>query len=185
MKNKIVVGILFVIAIFTISLGCFYQFDKNQSNASDNGENNNANVDNPTNDNTIKKTVCTYESVSSGVKTTETYTFNHQNDKLKSYSIVLKYEYSSETEESASRYKGDSIRSQVEAATSVEGIDITHTDENYVITNSYSYDLVTINALNTDLSSNISPIYNLDDSANKIIEEVKSWQFSCVNSMNK
>ena len=179
MKNKIVVGILFVIAIFIISLGSFYQFDKNQSNSNNNGKDNNKN---PVNDNFTKKTVCTYESVSSGIKTTETYTFNYVNDMLKSYSLILKYEYSSESEESALRYKGDSIKGQVEASKNVNGIDISHTDENFVITNSYSFDLVTISALNTDLSSNISPIYKLDDSANKIIEEVKDWQFSCVES---
>ena len=181
MKNKIVVGILFVIAIFIISLGCFYQFDKNQSNLNDDGPNKDNNK-NPITDNLTKNTICTYENNSGGIKTTETYTFTHVNNNLKSYSMILKYEYSKESEESALRYKGDSIKGQVEASLNVEGIDITHMDENYVITNSYMYDLVKFDSSNSSVSSNILPKYNLNDSVNEIIEEVKGWKFSCKES---
>ena len=179
MKNKIVVGILFVVAIFTISLGCFYQFDKNQSNLNNNGKDNNKN---PINDNLTKKTVCTYESVSSGVKIIDTYTFNYVNDMLKSYSLILKYKYSNETLEAALRYKGDSIKGQVEASKNVNGIDISHTEENFVITNSYTYNLVKFDSSNPNVSSNILPKYNLNDSVNAIVKEVKGWQYSCVES---
>lgn len=176
MKNKIVVGILFVIAIFIISLGCFIQFDNNLN--IDGG--NNGNIS--TNDNLTKKTVCTYESVSSGIKITDSYTFNYIDDALKSYSIVLKYEYSSETEEAALRYKGDSIKNQIEASKNVNGIDITHTDRNYVITNSYKYDLVKFDSSDSSVSSIILPAYNLNDSVSEIVKEVKGWEYNCVES---
>lgn len=176
MKNKVIVVILFIVSIFIISLGCFYQFDKNE-NSSNNKESNNTNDNNST-----KKTICTYEGVSSGVKYTDTYTFLYVNDMLKSYSLVLKYEYSKESEEGALRYKGDSIKEQVASSLNVDGIDITHTDENYVITNSYMYDLEKYDFSDSSVSSSILPRHNLNDSVSEIVKEIKSWEYSCVET---
>lgn len=188
MKNKKLVVILLCIAVFVIALGLSFQFIINYEKTSDKKENGNdssLNSDQSSNNNdndSPKVVVCSYTSNSGSIKTTETYTFNHINNKLKGYSIVLKFEYSNESQESVLRYKGDSIKRQVEAARNVDGIDITHKDENYVITNSYNYDLVKYNSFTSLVSSNIRPIYNLDDSVSVLVEKVKSWQFSCNES---
>lgn len=179
MERKVLIGGVTIVALVFIIVGFVFRLNNNKDkiNVGDNPI-----VEGNNNQNETKNFVCTYESNDRGIKTTETYTFTHVNDKLKNYSLVLKYEYSKETEELAFRYKGDSIKGQVEEAKNVDGIDVTHIDENYVITNSYSYDLVKLNSLNYGGDSNILPIYNLNDSVSSIVKEVKSWKFSCKES---
>lgn len=168
MKNRVLIGSLSVVGLLAIVIGIIFQI----------------NFDTPKEEGKLanmNKVVCTYKSESSGVDIKEVYTLYHKDNKLKVYNKTIQYKYTKESEESALRYKGDWIKSQVQMSKNVDGIDISHVEKDYTITNSFDYDLEVFDSESYLSYADIYPTYNLDASVNTIVKEIESWEFTCKN----
>ena len=161
MKNKCLILCLLGVGIIIIVIGVLLQWNSNDDN------------------DVLDKIVCTQKSESSGVDITKRYILFFTDDKLKKYNRTTTYKYTKESEESALRYKGDWIKSQVQMSTNVNGIDISHNEDKYTITNSFDYDLEVFNPELYSDYIDIYPTYNLDDSVNTIVKEIEGWEFTC------
>lgn len=159
MKNKILIGLVLGLGITAIVTGVIFELQENSVNKTE--------------------IICTLKNKGETLTTHKTYTLSYNGDNLKKYSKVFKYVYTKDTEEEALQYKGEGIQNLVTISKDVTGVDISISEEKNTIVNTFVYDLEIFNPETPLEYSSVFPVYSLNDSVKTIVEEIKSWGFTC------